>query len=155
MEQVLLLNKGRLTVLGDYRLQTAAANSAGEQIWNSSSGCLQMICPDDQVVVVGDFHTYSSKSHTGSLTAGTLYVCSDFTQTTGSATNFKPSGTHAVVLSGPQPQMVTFASVNSQFNIHQRRRLFGRKKRSFMEKENSSLLITSFHILWDPIQAVY
>jgi hypothetical protein len=74
---------------------------------------------DDLVKVRGDFVTRSNTCHNSNLTAGTLEIGGDFIQETASITNFKPTGTHTVVLNGTKLQTVSFTNPgedNSRFN---------------------------------------
>ena len=109
-------NKGRITIMRDYRIQTAD-ESTGELIWGTSDGRLHMVNDSDYILVNGGFYTTSSKTHAGYLTAGTLCISGDFSQFSGNTSNFKASGTHRVVLCGTEPQNVTFESASSLFNI--------------------------------------
>ncbi|MBP5493557.1 MAG: AHH domain-containing protein [Lachnospiraceae bacterium] len=68
----------------------------------SYSGKLVMINAADYVLANGNFNFYSNYNHTDFLTAGTLEVRGDFTQS--SYKNFIASGTHTTILS---PKMST------------------------------------------------
>ena len=114
------INGGRLEVGGDYRIQTRGTNDFGDTVWNGSYGTLVMDNLQDYILVNGTFAT-SGKGST--LTAGTLEVKGNFEQHgTGSyssdlyySRNFNASGTHKVILSGEEPQTVSFDSSDSGF----------------------------------------
>ena len=78
---------------------------------------LIMTNSSDYILVKGNFIDNSYKSHSGYLTAGTLEVRGNFTQKNGSETNFNATGTHKVILSGTQKQIVNFDSLSSKFSV--------------------------------------
>jgi chitodextrinase len=105
------INGGYLEVSGNYRIDNGN---------NYCNAYLNMTKENDYVYVGGSFYTRAYYNHDGFLTAGTLEVKGDFTESTygGYAENFKTSGTHKVVLSGEKLQTVNFAyPSNSYFNI--------------------------------------
>ena len=72
------------------------------------------------IVYDGNFTTSSSQDHDigDYLSAGTMTIKGDFTQTNGNTYNFDCEGTHKVILNGNNNvQKVTFSSTNSHFNI--------------------------------------
>lgn len=69
---------------------------------------------NDYVFVNGNFTTHTSSNESGSLTAGTLEVDGDFSQS-GGAYSFAASGENDVVLGGETAQNVSFSSSNSSF----------------------------------------
>jgi hypothetical protein len=115
----LYINKGRLEVAEDYKIQSSSGGY--------SSGTLKMVNESDYVYIGGSFLTDSWKSHVNYLTAGTMEVKGDFTQKStyvsssySDRKNFHASGTHKVILSGSTTQTVSFqypSSSYSQFNI--------------------------------------
>ncbi len=118
------INAGTLDIGGDYAIAgSVTTNGAGEKVYTSSSSAyLKMQYDSDYVSVGGDFATYTSESHTGYLTAGTLELKGDFTQL-GTNTkysydsyDFNASGTHTVIFSGTEQQNIHFDSTYSGFN---------------------------------------
>ena len=112
------INGGHLVVNGDFRYQTVTKNE-GQISYGNSKGFLVMTNESDHVTVKGSFVMQSSQSHTGKLTAGIMEIQQDFTQNNALSTNFAPSGTHTVLLSGKGSQSVRFANPsasNSYFN---------------------------------------
>ena len=102
----IILNGGRLTVGNDYII-------GGED--NYVNAYLTMKNENDYVEVNGSFVTYSSGSHFGHLTAGTLEVKGDFFQKSDLKNNekfgnFIALGTHIVRLSGDGMQTIKFDS---------------------------------------------
>ncbi|HEX9728791.1 MAG TPA: hypothetical protein VGA37_09835 [Gemmatimonadales bacterium] len=72
------------------------------------TGVLTMDAATDSLVVTGNA-TFDGGSTDGLLSAGTLLVGGDLSQTsTNSASSFRASGTHLTVLDGAAPQTVTF-----------------------------------------------
>jgi hypothetical protein len=99
------INGGILEIQGNYTIN------------KYNDACLKMVNAADYVKVGGIFYTKSTYNHSGSLTAGVLEIKGDFTRE-GSYNNFNPSGTHKVVLSGTEPQIVKFNNYgNNRFNI--------------------------------------
>ncbi|MDP4181845.1 MAG: hypothetical protein Q8942_12220, partial [Bacillota bacterium] len=116
------INKGFLEVKGDYRIQTEANGN--------SDGILRMVNDSDYVKVEGNFVMQSNNSHNELLTAGTMELMGNFTQKPGTyyggywsgyvdrVDDFKPTGTHKVILSGNGLQTIYFQNTpDSCFNI--------------------------------------
>jgi len=74
------VNGGQLDITGDYRIQSAVKAANGTVTYKESSGTLKMTNEADYVKVGGSFITQSLISHDNLLTAGTLEVKGDFTQ---------------------------------------------------------------------------
>ena len=109
------VNGGKLIVDGAYKLQT----TKGE----ASTGILKMTNEADKVIVGGDFINQSNQNHLGSLTAGTLSVAGDFKIYNYSSSpyyssyyNFRPTGTHTVILNGEKKQNVYIHDTDSYLN---------------------------------------
>ncbi|UJS26638.1 hypothetical protein [Thiothrix winogradskyi] len=116
------VNGGKLIVTGDYRIQSQATDGS----YTYSYGTLYMVNAADRVVVQGDFVMDSSGAHgnykgANYLSAGVLEIKGNFTQLStapnswylyGDAPyyNFHTSGTHRVVLSGADKQVVSLAT---------------------------------------------
>jgi fibronectin type 3 domain-containing protein len=95
---------GKLYINGDYSIKNNVLTGS-----TVSNGILSMINADDYVFVSGDFTTQSEYSHKYYLTAGTLEIGGDLIEKKGgSPYAFFPSGSHTVVLSGNNPQTVSF-----------------------------------------------
>ncbi|MCX7747527.1 MAG: S8 family serine peptidase, partial [Clostridia bacterium] len=104
------LNKGSLTVAGDYRIE-------GDGGGNSKGG-FAMTQAEDRVTVMGNFVTDSEIDHRNYLKAGIVEIKGDFTQRSSSygtpqgevnmIYNFAPSEACKVILSGEKVQMVSF-----------------------------------------------
>ncbi len=109
------INAGTLNVRGDYSIAgSVTTNGAGDKVYTSSSGRLQMIYPSDYVCVDGDFATYSNKGHYGSLKDGTIEIKGDFQQLYYN--NFETSENHKVIFNGDKQQNISFSDYdNSQF----------------------------------------
>ena len=111
--------QGSLVVKGDYRLQKLTA-IPGEYTY--SNGSLLMKNDSDRVLVNGDFVTDArSSSNNSNLSAGILEIKGDFSQlsTNSGQYNFRATGTHKVILSGNEQQIVHFDDPSykySQFN---------------------------------------
>ena len=106
------LNKGAMTVSGDYRMQSISTNSAQETIYVSGSGSLVMQYEEDSLQVDGDMYIQGSSN---TLKGGTLGIRGNFTHISGS---FAPSGNHTTVLNGTgDRQVITFSGSSSRFNI--------------------------------------
>ena len=106
---ILIVNNGTLIVEGDYNL-TRGTTYGSE---------LKMLSTSDYIKVYGNFSMNSGLDHSTKLTAGTLEVEGNFTQL-GVSTNFNTSGTHRVLLSGTQQQVISFEDpglTKSHFNI--------------------------------------
>ena len=114
---IVKVNNGKLIVNGDYKLNTISkSDNTGISYSNKSTGILEMLEENDNVIINGSFVTYSNKDHTNKLTNGTLDVKGDFYQyNTNSSYNFAASGNHKVILSGDTKQTVCFASKYSKF----------------------------------------
>ncbi|NLL04967.1 MAG: hypothetical protein GX270_04090 [Clostridiaceae bacterium] len=119
------LNGYALYVKGDF-LQNEGnviINSGSLNIDNNHTiyeeGMLQMTNEADYVYVGGNFTTNSAADHSEYLTAGTLEVKGDFTQS-NNPLNFAATGAHKTILSGDTVQNITFESpATSFFNILQ------------------------------------
>lgn len=95
----ILVNGGELKVYGDYSISSEE---------KSGNAYLRMTNEFDYVTVYGSFSTYSSNSHIGYLTAGTMEIKGDFLQRSGSPGNFLAKGTHKIILSGEGIQTIDF-----------------------------------------------
>lgn len=115
------VNGGQLEVTGDYRIQTAVKAANGAVTYKEGSGVLKMTNEADYVKVAGSFVTQSITGHNNMLTAGTLEVKGDFTQSSVSNNSiycFLSKGTHKVLLSGDKKQTVTFdSSYGSSYSL--------------------------------------
>ena len=121
---IVVLNKGRLTTTGDYRIQKRNVDEWGVVSYSGSYGVMRMQYPEDFVAVGGSFVTQSNGGNGTSsnlYSAGTMEIGGDFIQkehsTAASDQNFAASGTHKVILNGTGLQKVTFQSTSSGFNI--------------------------------------
>ncbi len=117
-------NKGTLNAAGDYRIQSAAVDDAGNVTYDSSSGILWMTNAADKINVSGDFVTQSHVTTYSSavnynwgnvLYAGTLTVKGNFSQL-GDYASFIASDAHRVVLNGDGARTVTFEYSKCHFN---------------------------------------
>lgn len=109
------VNKGRLEVSGDYRLQDYVQDAATEEwSYQSSDSYLQMENAKDYVKVNGDFYVQSQSYNV--FTAGTIELGGDFYQINGYGGNFSASETHKVILNGNKKQTINFESTSSYFN---------------------------------------
>lgn len=109
-EANLVLNSGKLLVSGDYII----ANEYDSAVHKPCSGILSMLNDKDYLQVGGDFETITKVDHSKYLTAGTLELKGDFTQSgEGTEYAFPASGTHKAILSGDQKQNITFESYDS------------------------------------------
>lgn len=117
----LVIARGMLEVTGNYYIAEVYKNEVGEDQYNEVTAYLKMMCPEDIVMVRGDFLTKARYSHSSYLTAGAMYVGGDFTQKKESSySNFDATNQHKVVLNGVKPQVITFESYDSShFNILQ------------------------------------
>src|SRR5438552_9077825 len=76
----------------------------------TSSGVLKMTSSAGVLTVSGNV-TFQGSNETGLLTAGTLNIGGNFTESSGCcADNFAASGTHTVVFNGTAAQTVSFRS---------------------------------------------
>lgn len=91
---LILINKGTLVVKGDYRVQTRTSGSNGYE-YSDSTGSLKMINAEDTVEIGGNYYNQSTKSGSGLVTAGKMYVGGDIYLYKSSA--FAPSGTHTLI----------------------------------------------------------
>ena len=97
------INGGSLKINGDYNMYGVSV--------------LEMTNESDYVYVGGNFTISSEVVHSNCLTAGTLEVKGNFTQSK-SPLNFVASGSHKTILSGDTVQTVTFEyPETSSFNI--------------------------------------
>ncbi|MHC1685189.1 MAG: PKD domain-containing protein [Clostridiaceae bacterium] len=104
------VNKGQLFISGNYTIQ---------------DGYLIMTNAADYVLVEGDFSTQSTEDEIGRLTAGILEIKGNFSEKDSDDyyyryyryNNFLASGTHKVLLSGTDLQLVKMESTVSKFNI--------------------------------------
>ena len=117
-------NKGTLNVAGNYRIQSATVDDAGNVTYDSSSGILWMTNAADKINVSGDFVTQSQFTTYSSavnynwgnvLYAGTLTVKGNFSQL-GDYASFIASDAHRVVLNGDGARTVTFEYSKCHFN---------------------------------------
>ena len=116
----LKINGGKLIVKGDYIVSGATPDE-------SSQGKLYMTTNNDYMLVEGNFVMDSYNDHSAYLTAGTLEIKGNFTQVSTlhsqygyNSYNFFTSGTHKVILSGNNKQIVSFedyGSTRSHFNV--------------------------------------
>ncbi|MBQ8920933.1 MAG: dockerin type I repeat-containing protein [Oscillospiraceae bacterium] len=112
---IVILNTGALNVSGNYLI----VRDEDSAVYSVSNGILNMTNDGDKVSVGGNFITMTDQNHSDHLTAGTLEIKGDFYQyDDGTAYAFPASGTHKVILSGTDKQMVTFESYDSShFNL--------------------------------------
>ena len=120
---IVVLNKGRLTTTGDYRIQKRNVDEWGTVSYSGSSGVMRMQYAEDFVAVGGSFVTQSISGNGSSsnlFSTGTMEIGGDFIQkehsTVASDQNFAASGTHEVILNGTGAQTVSFQSNLSGFN---------------------------------------
>ena len=115
-EGAVVVDGGRLTVTGDYRIQSR--NSDGT--YRAANGVLAMHDDDDYVKVEGDFYTGADPDYvnkdgdriTETFTAGTLEIGGSFFQTETGELAFRAGGTHKTVLTGTGTQVIQFANTN-------------------------------------------
>ncbi|MDQ2085047.1 fibronectin type III domain-containing protein [Herbivorax sp. ANBcel31] len=116
------IDGGELIVKGDYRIQRENIDDDGDVSYEDSFGELRMNNDDDYIYVGGDFVAHGRNQERGYLTAGTLEIKGDFTQSRGSwsgasTENFKANKNHRTILSGSEIQRITFNNPRgSQFN---------------------------------------
>ena len=106
----LYVDQGKLYVSGNFNMSST----------NGSYGncSLTMNKAEDYICVNGDFLAYSYYAST--LTDGIIEVKGNFEQKKayyGYSNNFAPSGDHKVILSGERQQTVSFARMESGFNV--------------------------------------
>jgi len=115
IQSTLIINKGKVNVGGDMRVQSESINSEGNSTYGFSwSSAMQMTNEEDTVNVNGDFvlHTYTYYS---SFTAGTMNIKGSIKQyNSDSYCIFDTSGTHKIILSGDKPQVVELNYVSSK-----------------------------------------
>lgn len=114
---VLMTDWGTLDITGSYYLATREGfDEVGEPIFGGSHGELVMNNSKAHMNVGGDF--YMDASEGVSLTAGTLSVAGDFTQSVNySLKKFTASQIHKVVFNGTAPQKVSLQSPESSFAV--------------------------------------
>ena len=114
---VLMTDWGTLDITGSYYLACPEGfDEVGEPIWKGSHGELVMNNSKSHMNVGGDF--YMDASEGVSLTAGTLSVAGDFTQSVNySLKKFTASQNHKVVFNGTEVQTVTLQSPESIFAV--------------------------------------
>lgn len=103
------IDKGTLVVNGDYRVQSRTSGSDG-YVYGECAGFLKMINAEDAVKISGNYYNQSTKSGSGLLTAGTMYVCGDTYLYNSSA--FSPSGEHTVTFNVGKSQKNLSAKYN-------------------------------------------
>lgn len=113
------LNGGSLIVKGDYRIQKPTGEPG---LYTYSFGKLLMQSDEESVLVYGDFINDSTISSTNNLTAGTLEVKGHFSQLStysraSGRYSFKTSGTHKVILSGTEQQIVHFDNPGNSYSL--------------------------------------
>ncbi|HCJ08698.1 MAG TPA: hypothetical protein DHV96_10180, partial [Lachnospiraceae bacterium] len=77
-------------------------------------GTLSMTKEEDYLLVDGDFKMESAVAHKGRLSAGTLEVKGDFTQT-GNNESFAATGSHTTIFSGTQKQTIQLENSNESY----------------------------------------
>ena len=98
------VKNGKLTVEGDYRIQTLLKEGEGKQYTNSK-GYLKMTEEEGYVIVKGDFVTESVHSHQELLTNGVLEVKGNLIQKRPNDNrNLMTTGNHKILLSGGKLQ---------------------------------------------------
>ncbi len=111
-------NGGTLDVSGDYYIAgSRTKNENGTEDVTYCRAYLRMKNDADVVKVGGDFLMYTKSGHKGLLEAGTMYIAGNFTQKDTSDYLFAAGGTHKVVLSGEEKQIITFEGMRNWFNI--------------------------------------
>jgi hypothetical protein len=112
---ILKINGGKLNISGDYRMQNELSGYDYQ-----SNGLLDMTNDADYVTVGGNYISYSSVSHEGFMTAGTLEVKGDLRYYSGNSRNIYSSGTHTIILSGNRTQRldINYSSQLNNLKIH-------------------------------------
>ena len=114
------INKGSMTVTGDYRIQKYSYNQTYDRMdFSGSEGRLVMDSVNDYVKIYGDFYTQSSQGVSNKLLAGTMEIGGNFKQINynTSTSSFACSGIHTVILNGLNNiQKISFDSTSSHFN---------------------------------------
>ena len=129
------IHAGQLNVSGNYEIESETVDkNTGKVCKTNSLGVLLMTRATDMVNIGADFVMHSSTSHSGKLTAGTMYVGGNFSQKNGSEYGFCASGTHTVVLNGKAVQNVLFEGAYSKFNNLS---LIGDKKTKYVFKPDN------------------
>ena len=106
----LYVDQGKLYISGNFNMSSTNGSNG--------NGSLTMNKAEDYICVNGDFLAYSYYAST--LTDGIIEVKGNFEQKKayyGYSNNFAPSGDHKVILSGERQQTVSFARMESGFNI--------------------------------------
>jgi len=104
------VNGGKIYVGKDYRIQNRSIDINGAYEYGSTSACLIMNNENDYVLVNGSFITNSHRSY-NNYSAGILEVKGNFYQYGNKSDYedcFNASGTHKVILSGTEKQVVYF-----------------------------------------------
>ena len=118
---VLDFNNGCVEVTGDYRLQSKSTDENGETVYGSTYGTIKMYNADDYFLVKGNMFVQSywgDGANNNNLVDGTLELKGNFTQISGSGSNFNAKENHKVIFSGDKLQTVNFDSPkDSGFNI--------------------------------------
>ena len=107
---------GTLIVNGDYRVQSQRQETDGSVQYSNSNGFINMESEEGRIVVSKDFifeGGYHGTVSSRRPTAGILEVKGNFTVENDW---FNPTGTHKVLLSGTEEQVVKFARTSSYFN---------------------------------------
>lgn len=114
---VLMTDWGTLDITGSYYLAIPeGTDEVGEPIFSGSHGELVMNNSKAHMNVGGDFYMDASEGVT--LTAGTLSVAGDFTQSVNySLKKFTASQIHKVVFNGTEVQKVSLQSPESTFAV--------------------------------------
>ena len=114
----LFINHGELDISGNYDMSGIPVVNKDESIIiPSGSGTLEMLMADDVVRVEGDLIAYGG-SHSGKLTAGTLFISGNLIQKTGNSSSFCATGEHLVSFNGSRRQKICFDSPGSSHFAH-------------------------------------
>ena len=114
----LTFNEGSVVVEGGYRLQKKEVGQDGIEKYTMGTGYLMMKNDADYMLVKRDFIMESYYQHSEGMKAGTIEVKGDFRQIACAyRPSFYGSGTHKVILSGRQKQIVEMQEHDSRFNI--------------------------------------
>jgi len=116
------MEQGRLTVGGDYRIQSRTVSGDGTESFSQSYGYLRMEYDQATITVGGDFvmqSRYDTNDAYNTFNAGTIAVAGDFrvieSTVSASTHNFATGGTHKVILNGTAPQTVCFTTTYAYF----------------------------------------
>ena len=111
----MLFDGGKAYIEDNYRIQTKSYdNSRNKDVYGNSEGTLTMNNDDDYLFIGKDFYTQSYWGTNGNtLTAGTMEIKGNFNQCHNDAhyisqENFAATGSHKVVLSGENTQILYF-----------------------------------------------